>query len=125
MKTKNDPRHKKRQELVELLFSASFHRDKNIRGTGVYKEIFRKILSALETIDEMIAKAAPDFPIEKINKIDLAILRLATYELIIERSTPEKVVIDEAIELGKEFAGDTSPSFINGVLGKILTLYGK
>lgn len=125
MKRKDDPRHKKRQELVGLLFSTSFRRNHNIRGTGTYREDFRKIISDIKQIDTMIAKAAPEFPVEKINKIDLAILRLAVYELLIEKANPEKVIIDEAIELGKEFAGDTSPSFINGVLGKILMLYGK
>ena len=79
-----------------------------------------KIQENLTLLDEEIRKAAPEFPIDKINKIDLAILRLAAYEMLITRTEPPKVIIDEAIELAKEFGGETSPSFINGALGKIL-----
>ena len=72
-------------------------------------------------IEKSIESASPDFPVDKINKIDLAILRLATYELLIDKNEPQNVVIDEAIELAKEFGGDTSPGFINGVLGHIIS----
>ncbi len=67
-----------------------------------------------------IAIAAPQFPPEKLNKIDLAILRLGVFELIIEQKEPQKVIIDEAVELGKEFGAENSPKFVNGVLGAIL-----
>jgi N utilization substance protein B len=55
-----------------------------------------------------------------LNKIDLAILRLAVFELIIENSQPPKVIIDEAVELAKEFGSESSSKFVNGVLGTIL-----
>jgi len=74
----------------------------------------------LPNIDEKITKIAPEYPIEKINKIDLAILRLAVYEMEIEKDKPPKVTVDEAIELAKEFGGETSPAFINGALGNLL-----
>ena len=73
-----------------------------------------------ELIDQKIAKAAPEYPIEKINKTDLAILRLAVYELLLEKSQPAKVIIDEAVELAKEYGGDSSPAFVNGALGKLI-----
>lgn len=73
------------------------------------------------TIDSHIQKAAPEYPIEKINRTDLAILRLAVYELLIEKKEPNNVIIDEAIELAKEFGGEASPAFINGALGKLLS----
>lgn len=114
MKTALDPRHKKRQEILKLLFSYSFL-DQNIPD-----EKARSVIENLPTIDKQIEEAAPEFPIDKINKIDLAILRLAIYELQFEKETPPKVILDEAIELGKEFGGDTSPAFINGALGKLL-----
>ncbi len=114
MKTPLDPRHKRRQKIVEDLFRTDFHKQK----VGADAQ---KILSKKNFIDEKIAEAAPEFPINKINKTDLAILRLAVYELLVEKSQPPKVVIDEAIELGKEYGGETSPSFINGALGKILS----
>lgn len=67
--------------------------------------------------DELITKYAPKWPISMINHLDLSILRLAFWELTTQTSTPHRVVIDEAIEIAKEFGNDSSPSFINGVLG--------
>ena len=75
------------------------------------------VISAI--IEKKIAVAAPEFSIDKINKTDLAILRLAVYELLVEKKQPPKVIIDEAIELAKEYGGDSSPAFINGALGNI------
>jgi len=113
MKNPLDPRHKKRQKAVEDLFKMDFRR----QTVGDFaKEIFSK----KDFIDKKIAKAAPEYPIDKINKTDLAILRLAVYELLIEKSQPPKVIIDEAIELAKEYGGDTSPAFVNGALGKLI-----
>ena len=78
-----------------------------------------KIFGKRKGIDKYIEKAAPEFPVEKINKTDLAILRLAIYEMMIEKKEPTKVIIDEAIELAKEYGGETSPQFINGALGNL------
>lgn len=114
MKTASDPRHKKRQDIVQLLFSYSFLDQK------INNEKTKEVISKLGEIDTIIADIAPEFPIEKINKVDLAILRLAIYELQFEKETPPKVIVDEAIELAKEFGGDASPGFINGALGKLL-----
>ncbi len=112
MKTAKDPRHQKRREIVKVLFAESFtHQDE------IPKEA-KEIMNNLDDIDKKIRKSAPQWPIEKLNKIDLAILRLSVYELE-NKSTPPKVVIDEAVELAKEFGSDASPSFINGVLGTI------
>lgn len=114
MKTPLDPRHIRRQKIVEELFRLDFHKQPVGKDA---KEIFEKHAE----LDEYITNAAPDFPVDKINKIDLAILRLATYELTVDKKEPPKVVIDEAIELAKEYGGETSPSFVNGALGKILS----
>ncbi len=114
MKNPLDPRHQKRQKLVEELFKIDFHKQ------PIGKET-QEILTNQKAIDEAIHKVAVEFPIDKINKIDLAILRLAVYELLIEKKEPPKVVIDEAIELAKEYGGDTSPAFVNGALGNIIT----
>ena len=80
----------------------------------------KAIIEKFDVIDSKIKEIAPEFPIDKINKVDLSILRLAIYELQFEKETPEKVVIDEAIELAKEFGGDSSPGFVNGALGKLI-----
>ena len=66
----------------------------------------------------MIKKAAPAWPVEKLNKIDLAILRVAVYELT-NTKTPPKVIIDEAVEIAKKYGSEKSASFVNGVLGTI------
>lgn len=71
-------------------------------------------------IDSLIIKAAPQFPIDKIARTDVAILRLAIYELLYGEHIPEKVVVDEAVELAKEYGGEGSPGFINGVLGTVI-----
>jgi len=112
MKTPLDPRHKKRQKLVESLFKIDFHKQKINNATKI-------ILSHKDFIDKKIESVAPEFSIDKINKVDLAILRLAVYELLVEKTQPTKVIIDEAIELAKEYGGDSSPSFVNGALGNI------
>ena len=113
MKTALDPRHKKRQKTVEDLFKVEFLK----QPIGIEAQ---NVMDHQEMIDEKIKEAAPEFPIEKINKADLAILRLATYELLIEKKEPPKVIVDEAIELAKEYGGDNSPAFINGALGNII-----
>lgn len=115
MKNPLDPRHKKRQKLVEDLFKLDFHKQRVLPDT-------KNIILKQKLIDKTIEESAPEFPIDKINKTDLAILRLAVYELLIEKKQPPKVIIDEAVELAKEYGGDTSPAFINGVLGNIIKL---
>jgi len=113
MKTSHDPRHLKRQHTVQELFKVQFHKQ-------AVSERAKDILNNQTSLDEKIQRAAPEFPIDKINRVDLSILRLAVYELTIEKTEPINVIIDEAVELGKEFGGETSPSFINGALGNII-----
>lgn len=71
-----------------------------------------------EEIDKMIEKVAPEWPIDQVATIDRNILRLAICELL-HFDTPPKVVINEAVELGKTFGSGTSSKFINGVLGTV------
>lgn len=113
MKNPLDPRHKRREHLIEDLFKKDFHKQR----VSVEAE---KIFSLKHELDTQIEKAAPEFPVEKINKVDLAILRLAVYELTVTKDAPPKVIVDEAIELAKEYGGETTPSFINGALGNII-----
>lgn len=117
MKTRSDPRHIARIKTMQALFSFDF----NDGETGVVKPIIKH----LSAIDKQIYLAAPAFPIDKIAKVDLAILRLALFELLFEKKNPPKVIIDEAVELAKEFGNDTSGSFVNGVLGTILAKGGQ
>lgn len=116
MKTAQDPRHLKRQKIVQELFS----RQANPK-TKTTEAKTDEILKNLTKVDEIITQSAPEWTIDKINSIDLAILRLSVYELCLELTEPPKAIIDEAVELAKEFGGENSPAFINGALGKALT----
>lgn len=81
---------------------------------------FDQIIEHITKIDDQIIKNAPKWPLDKINKVDLSILRCAFWELKYQKDTPPKVIIDEAVELAKEFGNESSASFINGVLGSAL-----
>ncbi|NTW14154.1 MAG: transcription antitermination factor NusB [Candidatus Moranbacteria bacterium] len=80
-----------------------------------------------KTIDELITKCAPEWPIEQIASVDRAILRLGIFELLYGDydEVPPKVAINEAIELAKSFGSDSSPKFVNGVLGTIYREMGE
>jgi N utilization substance protein B len=112
MKTATDPRHLRRRNAVKALFAESFTHQKDL------PEVVLKIKEETEKLNKIIVDSAPTWPIDKINKIDLAVLHLSIYELLYEE-TPPKVIIDEAVELAKEFGSESSGSFINGVLGTI------
>lgn len=112
MKTSTDPRHKKREMRVSAMFAHSFNQP-------VQEKLIADLLPHLEDIDRAISTAAPEWPLNNINKIDLAILRVATDEILYS-DTPPKVAIDEAVEIAKKFGAENSASFINGVLGTIL-----
>ena len=70
-------------------------------------------------IDAMIDRVAKGWNTQRMNQVDLAILRLAVYELEYSKEAPVGVIINEAVELAKRFSSDEAPAFINGVLGKI------
>lgn len=77
-----------------------------------------------ELIDEYIEKYSKGWKINRIAKVDLAIMRLAVYEMLHREDVPNASAIDEAVELAKKFGGDNSPSFINGILGNIIKELG-
>lgn len=86
---------------------------------GFVEGLLRGILVNIEEIDLYITKYAPDWPLDQITYIDRNILRIGSYELIFDENIPPKVAINEAIEIGKSFGGESSGKFINGVLGAI------
>lgn len=91
------------------------------------KKILEYVISKREIIDQIIAKAAPEWPIEKINAVDRNILRMGLGELLFgdHNEVPPKVAINEAIELAKTFGGDSSSRFVNGVLGAVYKEIGE
>lgn len=109
-----DPRHKKRVAILQELFAASFNQKQTLSQQA------QQIWQQKNKLDPIIAKTATEWPLEKLNKIDLAILRLATYELLVDKQQPVRVIIDEAVELAKELGGENSSAFVNGVLGTIV-----
>ena len=85
------------------------------------------VLAKQPELDQVIEKAAPDWPIDRISPVDRNILRLGLYELLFSDrgEVPAKVAINEAIELAKQFGGDNSSRFINGVLGAVYKEIGE
>ena len=78
----------------------------------------QKLRKQITKINQIIQKAAPEWPLEGMNKVDLAILRISVYELL-QKETPHRVVIDEAIEIAKEYGAENSAKFVNGVLAAV------
>lgn len=114
MKSATDPRHLKRIATFKSLFAQDFTTQSEIPSRA------QKINDNLSQIDDIIQKCAPEWPLTQINRIDLAVLRQAVYELIFKAQTPTKVIIDEAVEIAKRYGGKTSSSFVNGVLAAAL-----
>ncbi len=84
------------------------------------RQILFGVLAVVEALDRVIAKYAPEWPLDQIAAIDRNILRIASWELAVYRRTPIKVVINEAVELAKHFGSDSAPRFVNGVLGSLV-----
>ena len=80
---------------------------------------YEKIMEKLPEIDAMLEKVSRGWKLSRMGKVELTILRLAVYEMRFDEDIPEKVAINEAVELSKKFGGDDSPAFINGVLAKL------
>jgi N utilization substance protein B len=114
VKNKLDPRHQKRIKTMQSLFAWQLGNHHPRTKTSL------EIIKNIDTVDQNIRENAPKWPLDKINHVDLAILRLATWELLFSQSLPKKVVADEAIEIAKEYSSESSPAFINGVIGSII-----
>lgn len=140
MKGKSDPRHQGRIAALQALFEWSYNStdienvvervieeyvqiDASEKGP-IDKELAlfltRGVTENLEAIDKIIETCASEWPIIQIAKVDLEILRIAIFELYIARNVPPKVAIDESVELAKEFGGENSSKFVNGVLGTVV-----
>lgn len=87
----------------------------------------RKIVLGIQPIvhelDEIISKHAPEWPLDQVATIDRNIMRIALWEIAVSNQTPLKVAINEAVELGKIFGSESTPRFVNGVLGSLAMHY--
>jgi len=84
-------------------------------------KLVNNVLENLQQLDNMIITYAPSWPINQMPVVDRNLLRMAIGEIEWVSSTPNKVVVNEAVEIAKIFGSDRSPSFVNGVLGSFLT----
>jgi len=98
-----------------------------LEGGGFSSHLVEGVAKEHDTIDRLIEKCAPEWPLEQIASVDRSILRLGIYELLYGDydEVPPKVAINEAIELSKSFGSDSSPKFVNGVLGTIYREMGE
>ncbi len=83
------------------------------------RQIIFGTLPLTQTLDHLIAKYAPEWPLDQIAAIDRNILRMALWEFAVSGETPLKVAINEAVELAKLYGSDSAPRFVNGVLGAL------
>ncbi|MFC1801885.1 transcription antitermination factor NusB [Patescibacteria group bacterium] len=137
-------RHLFRSVVLQTLFEWDFNNTKDSEVLGILnrniksfaegsvdnnfaEKITKGVLDKKDAIDDIITKAAPQWPIERIAVIDRNVLRLGIYELLFSdrKETPPKVAINEAIELAKTFGGNSSGRFISGVLGTIYKELGE
>lgn len=114
-------------EALGVLKRISEEFGEGIKDVSFAETLIKDSLSRRITLDDIIVRAAPDWPLDKIGNVDRNILRLGLCELLFGDRTqvPPKVAIDEAIELAKSFGGETSGRFVNGVLGAIYKEMGE
>lgn len=112
-------------EEILLRNASEFAND--ITDISFVRHLFQGVLSKKREIDLVIEKAAPDWPLDKISIIDRNILRIGLYELLFadSKEVPAKVAINESIELSKNYGGEKSSKFINGVLGTVYKELGE
>jgi len=84
------------------------------------EKLVRGVAKSEKDLDTKLQPIAPEWPIDQIARVDRVVLHIGLYELEHEKDTPPKVVINEAVELAKEFGGENSSKFINGVLGTVM-----
>lgn len=112
------------KEQMALYFDGDCTDDEKIDPSGEdAKEINNKyscITDRLQEIDELIEKTSTGWKLNRMSKVDLAILRLAVYEALYDEDIPVGVAVNEAVVIAKKFGGEDSGAFINGILGKLV-----
>ena len=128
-------RREQREQIFKLLFRVEFNaveempeqlqlffeeaeRPASDADRRYITDKYERIMEKLSEIDRLLNEKAEKWTTARMGKVELTILRLAVYEMRFDADIPEKVAINEAIELSKKFGGDEAPSFVNGVLAK-------
>lgn len=126
-------KRKNRTLLFKRVFEELFHEsDETLFYEDILDEMdeesiasinadFNELISKKQELMDIVAQYSGEFDISRVYKIDLAILLVATFELNYRPDTPDKVVINEAVELAKKYSTDKSYAYINGVLAKIIS----
>lgn len=125
-----------REHLFRMLFRKEFHEPSELNEQVEFyfetledaseveleyiESRFKNITDKLGEIDVMLSEATSGWKLNRMGKVDLNIMRLATYEIKFDEEIPTKVAINEAVELAKKYGGDSSASFVNGVLAKVV-----
>lgn len=124
-----------REHLFRMLFRKDFHEGTELKeqielyfelweepldgDLNYVMERFDQICEKLEDIDVILSQVSSGWKLNRMGKVDLAVLRLGIYEIKFDDAIPTKVAINEAIEIAKIYGGDSSGSFVNGVLAKL------
>lgn len=124
-----------REHIFKMLFRIEFNKeDEREEQETLYFELledvlesdqkyilekYQAILARLDEIDSILNELSTGWKTSRMNRVDLAILRLATYEIKWDEEIPTGVAINEAVELAKKYSSDSAPSFVNGVLAKV------
>ena len=133
---KNMTRREIREQVFKMLFRVEFYNQEEMSEqialceddacdwkekdkTYIFKKV-EKISEKLEEIDAKINEVSEGWKTGRMGKVDLTLIRLAVYEMLYEEDVPAKVEINEAVELAKQYGTDNSPSFVNGVLAKLV-----
>lgn len=132
-------RHLSRMIAMQTLYEWDFRSGADIheieeRNTAEYdgkcenafvNKLVQGVVDEKSRLDEIVDQSAPEWPVDQISLVDKTILRVALYELFNITDVPPKVTINEAVELSKEFGGESSSKFVNGVLGTVYKKYEK
>ena len=133
---KNMTRREIREQVFKMLFRVEFYNQEEMSEqialceddacnwkekdkTYIFEKV-EKISEKLEEIDAKINEVSEGWKTGRMGKVDLTLIRLAVYEMLNEEDVPAKVAINEAVELAKQYGTDNSPSFVNGVLAKLV-----
>jgi len=113
--------HKVEEVVTRLLAEAGLSEE----NAAFTRELVSGVIQNKKKLDHHIRSFAPVWPIEQIPAVDRNILRLAIFEILLDNKVPVKVAINEAVELAKTFGSESSPKFVNGVLGSVSTVVSR
>lgn len=132
---KNMSRSELREHIFRMLFRIEFNNEEEMKEQeALYFDLldpvsekdqeyilnkYKAIVEKLREIDNVLNELSTGWKTRRMNRVDLTILRLATYELKWDEEVPDKVAINEAVELAKKYSSDSGPAFVNGVLAKV------